>query len=289
MTRSKRSLKSSIRLALLSCTLSCLLLLSGCRPPEVEHTYREKDIPSAIQKICKEEYGLDVAVTRSDKTLWIYIPLSKILHSEFGNDPDKIFDETMQEKSRNVLTATSRVLLSADKTPECFVMVVSDIENGLDYTITANCLDIKKSYVGAIPWMEANRRFVIGLSTNPKAIGDRLGSHLKPYDISLVDFLAAQIAQRIRYRFQEDDLKKQFSLAGVSGKYSGDTFFISYSLKRPPAGKTKADPTEEMLRIAAYCLQTYDFKDFSFLEFADLDNARMRHYSREQVLAMKVR
>lgn len=230
-----------------------------------------------------------MSVTRADNTLWIYTPLEKILHSDFGADETKVFDEGMQEKARNVLTATSRVLLSADKTPECFVMVVSDVVEGLDYTITANCLDIKKSYVGAIPWPEANRRFVIGLSRNDKAVGDISGSHVQPYSIKAEDFLAAQIAQRIRYRFAEDDLKNKFSFTGISCQFSSGSFFVSYSLEKVDGAQTSADPVEEMLRIAAYCLQTYEFEDFTGVEFADLATGVMRHYSREQILAIKAR
>jgi len=292
MTRSKPSLRNSAKRGLL-CLSSFLLFAfvsGGCDffPAETKPTYTEQDIPAAIQKICKEEYGIDVTISRSANTLWIYTPISRILHSEFGKNPDKIFDDVMQEKARNVLTATSRVLLSAEKTPECFVMVVSDVVEGLDYTITANCLDIKKSYAGAIPWPEANRRFVIGLSANEKAVGDKTGAHVKPYGIKTVDFLAAQIAQRIRYRFAEEDLKKQVTLAGVSAQYSGDTFFISYALTVLPKAQKTVDFSAEMLRIAAYCLKTYDFKDFASLELVDLDKKKMKNYTREEILSMKV-
>ena len=158
MTKSKLFLKSSAKSALLFSLF--LINFLGCSS-EIKPTYQENDIPHLVKKICKEEYNLDVTTFRTSTTLWVYAPLEKILHKDYGVDKDKIFDEDMIEKLRNILTTTGRVLISADKAPSFYALVASDVNIGIDYIIIGNVVDIKKSYSGFIPWMEANRRYLV--------------------------------------------------------------------------------------------------------------------------------
>ncbi|KPK96989.1 MAG: hypothetical protein AMJ95_11535 [Omnitrophica WOR_2 bacterium SM23_72] len=260
MTRSKLSLKNSVKSALLFSLV--LLNIFGCSN-EIKPTYQENDIPRLVKKICKEEYNLEVTTLRTPTTLWIYAPLEKILHKDYGVDKDKIFDEEMIEKLRNILTTTGRVLISSDNTPSFYALVASDVNVGIDYIIIGNVVDIKKSYAGFIPWMEANRRYLIKLYMSPKAIGDHAGVHVEPGDIRLSDFLAEQIAQRIGAEFQSEAMKKYFEMEKSEGFFKDGQFLFEYSLKKikePPPGM---EAKEKMLDIIAYCIKTYDFKDFT--------------------------
>ncbi|MFA5096597.1 MAG: hypothetical protein WC478_04570, partial [Candidatus Omnitrophota bacterium] len=190
MMKSKPSSKTSARPALL--LLSAIaLFLSGCSG-NIEPTYKEKDIPYLIKNICKEEYGLDVTAQRTSRTIWIYAPLNKILSKDYGVKEDKIFDEEVLEKMRNIIGTIGRVLISSDNTPDFFVFLASDIVLGIDYTMIGSVLDIKKSYADFIPWTEANRRFVNRFKAVPEAIGDTTGFHFIPYNIKMEDFLAEQ-------------------------------------------------------------------------------------------------
>lgn len=168
MMRLKPSLKNLVKAALLF-NLALYLNLAGCQS-QIEPTYKEKDIPYLVKQICKDEYRLDVTTKRTATTLWIYAPLTKILDKEYGIKEDKIFDEEMLDKLRNILTTIGRVLISSDYTPEFFALLASDINIGIDYIVIGNVLDIKKSYAGFLPWTEANRRYVIKLKLDPKAI-----------------------------------------------------------------------------------------------------------------------
>jgi hypothetical protein len=245
------------------------LFIFGCLSP-IEPTYKEKDLPHLVKKICKDEYNLDVITERAPTTLWIYAPLSKILHKDYlTKKEDKIFDEEMLDKLRNILNTMGRVLVSSDHTPEFFALLASDINLGIDYTIVGCVLDIKKSYAGFIPWPEANRRYVIKLKIAPEAIQDTTASHLKAYDIKLPDFLAEQIAQRIAVQFQEEGLKEYFKPEKSEGRFSNDRFIFEYSIKEIAKPDKKISILKEILGIISYCIKTYEFKDFSYVEIRD--------------------
>lgn len=268
--RLKPSLKSTVKAGLLfNLVTSLIISLLGC-VGQIEPTYKEKNIPSVIKQICKDEYDLDVVTKRTPTTLWIYIPLPLILHKEYGLKPDKIFDEEIMEKLRKVLNTIARVLINSDKTPEFFVLLASDINIGLDYAIFGYVLDIKKSYANFIPWTEANRRYVIKFGMTPQAIGDKTGTHFQAYDIELPYFLAEQIAQRIASRLQEEDFRKDFKVGKVNGIFGNNTFIFEHSIEQTSETDKKIKALKEILDIIAYCIKTYEFKDFSGVEIEDL-------------------
>jgi hypothetical protein len=266
----KLSLKNTGNPALLlSIIFSIIISLSGCST-EIKPTYKEEDIPRIVQEICKKEYSLDVITERAPSTLWIYAPLSKILHKEYGTKPDKFFDDEIMDKLRNILNTIGRVVISSDVTPEFFALLASDITIGLDYTIIGNVLDIKKSYAGVIPWTEANRRYVMKFTITPEAIGDSSGIHLLAYEIKLRDFLAQQIAQRIAARFRDEGLDKYFKGEKSEGRFEDETFIFEYSISRIAQTDKNINILKEILDIIAYCLKSYEFTDFSKVEITDL-------------------
>ncbi len=267
MMKSKPSLKILVKPVLL--LISAAIILSGCSV-KIEPTYKEKDIPYLIKKICKEEYGLDVTTQRTNRTIWIYAPLNKILHKDYGIKEDKVFDEEIMDKLRNIVTTIGRVLISSDNTPDFFVFLASDIKLGIDYTMIGNVLDLKKSYAEFIPWTEANRRFVNKFKLSPEAIGDTSGFHFIPYDIKLEDFLSEQIAQRIGSRFQDEELKKYFKIDKSDGKFSDGVFSFEYSITQTAKPKKPIDIKNEALKIISYCLKTYEFTNFSGVSLTDL-------------------
>jgi hypothetical protein len=265
----KPSLKNSAKVALLF-SLILSLLFCGCGN-QLEPTYKDRDIPSVIQKICKEEYGLSVTTRRTHTTLWVYAPLDKILHKDYdGIKQDKIFDEEMSEKLRNILTTIGRVLISSNNTPDFFALLVSDINIGIDYIIIGSTIDIKKSYASFIPWTEANRRYVMQFRLSPEAIGDKTGEHLRATDISLPNFLAMQIGQRIALLIQQDTFSKYFKIKKIDGKFNDGIFSFDYDIEQIATPIKPIDLKKEMLKTIAYCIRTYDFQDFSDVEINDL-------------------
>ncbi|PIP19986.1 MAG: hypothetical protein COX40_07195 [Candidatus Omnitrophica bacterium CG23_combo_of_CG06-09_8_20_14_all_40_11] len=258
-----------VKSALLFFSLFLYVNLSGCQD-SLEPSFKEKDIPYHVKQICKDEYKLDVITQRSETTLWIYLPLAKILDKDYGVKEGKIFDEEMTDKLRNILNTVGRVFVSSDKAPEFFALWASDINIGLDYIIIGNVLDIKKAYAESIPWTEINKRYVIKLSVNPEAIQDTIGRHLKLYNIRLPDFLAQQMVQRISVEFQGEGLKKYFKVEKIDGIFNNDAFILEYSIKPLVKPDKPIDVMKEVLNTVTYCLKIYDFQDFSRVEITDL-------------------
>lgn len=264
-------------------SLASLLLVAGCQS-RIEPTYKESDIPSIIKKICQDEYKLDVTTKRTDSTIWIYAPMTKMLHKDYGKQEGKIFDEDLIEKLRNILITIGRVLISSDNTPDFYALTASDINLGIDYTLMGSVLDMKKSYAEFIPWPEANRRYVIKFQLSAEAIGDKTGAHVKTYSIKLPDFLADQIAQRIAASLQEENLKTYFQVDKCEGRYDKNVFYFDYNIKQLAKPKEEIDLSKKMLDTISYCLQTYEFSNFSGVVLTDLATQSRMDFNKAAIL-----
>jgi hypothetical protein len=212
---------------------------------------------------------LGVHTFRTPTTLWIYAPTTQLLHKEYGLKEDKVFDEQFMDRWRYIMTTIGRVLISSDNTPQFYVLYFADTVIGLDYAIVGSVLDIQKSYAGAIQWPEANRRYVIKGRNAPEAIGDTAGAHLQPYDIRMQDFLAEQIAQRIAGAFQEEDMKKYFAVDKSDGAFRDQKFIFEYAIRQTATPPSPVDIHAKVFEIITYVIQTYEFKDFYWVEILD--------------------
>jgi len=284
----KRFLWNTAKRGLLFSFLLLLLSIYGCSE-KIEPSYKESQTPEIVKRICKEEYNLEVTTKRTGSTVWIYAPLKKVLHSEFGVKDDKIFSDELSEKLRNIITTVGRVLISSDYMAEFFALTVSDIDVGLDYTIIGSSLDMKKAYAGFLPWTESNRRFVVSLNMNPNAINDTQGAHLTTFDITLQDFLANQIAQRIASEFSGEDNNKYFKVEKSEGIYNQGEFIFNYSIKKlNPRPKEEINIREKILDIITYCLKSYEFKDFHSVELNDLITEDKAYLNKKAILARPI-
>ncbi len=280
MKRLKPSSKNSVKhVPLFSFLFFLSIFFYGCQA-DLEPTYKEKDIPYIIKQICKEEYNLDVTTKRTTNTLWIYAPLDKILDKNYGIIKDKIFDEEMMAKLRNILITVSRVLINSDNTPEFFALLASDINIGLDYTIIGNILDMKKSYSGSLPWIEANKRYVYKMQLAAEAIGDTTGTHLVAYNIKLPNFLADQIAQRLVSQFNKDDTKNNLTMEQVKSNFEDGSFKFHIDTEKTEKPQEYIDITKEVLKIFTFVIQNYNFDDFETVEIHDLNSGKKINYGR---------
>ncbi|MBL7130447.1 MAG: hypothetical protein ISS45_03445 [Candidatus Omnitrophica bacterium] len=280
MTKLKPSLKNSVRRVLLfNSFLFILISLCGCQF-DLEPTYKEKDLPYIVKKICAEEYNIEVTTARTPTTLWIYAPLDKILHEQYGIIKDKIFEDKVAEKLRNILNTIGRVLISSDSTPEFFALLASDINLGLDYTVIGNVLDMKKSHAGFIPWTEVNKRYVIRFESVQEAIGDKTGRHFKPYDIRLEEFLPEQIAQRIELHFRQNYPLDIIQIESVQPIFQNKSFKFYLNIKKGAKSEEEIDIIEEALKIFVFVIQNYNFDDFESVEIHDLNSGKKIDYGR---------
>ena len=265
MMKLKRYLKKLASLALLLVFSYSFTLLSGCNF-NFEPTYKYEDISSTITKIAQEEYKIDVVTNIFEDTLWLYIPLERIFKEKFN--PEDPFEEESLNKIRNVMTVMSRVVLSADKKPGFYVMVISDIKNlGADYTLIGQVLDIDKSNSGYIHWSDMDKRYIKSFVFNPQAMGDKEGKHLQFYNVTLKDFMTNQILQRIQTKVNQID--KDSKIYTLKAAFDGNHFLMRYNISIKNQAVQPVDLHQQILEIIAFVIRNYEFEDFKYVDITD--------------------
>jgi hypothetical protein len=276
MMKSKLSSKSLAKVGLK--LIPFILFLSACSSSTAP-SFSKENIPQAIQDICKKEYKLDVAAKLIGKTLWVYMPLEDIISKPEKPDqyverfmledkrnffdqkvlkvnyfikpvPEKdkqqemSIDKSVNEKIFNLLQVIRRVLFSMDNSkannPAFFCIVTADIKNGFEIKQVFYFLDLKKLSYGFISQTEYQHRVVQDTAMSMEIVGDKTGNHLDYREITLEEFIADQIQNRIRLKFQKPEV-------GIN-----------------------ADIDKEVLKIVSYTLNTYGFKDFTLVEMENL-------------------
>ncbi len=184
------------------------LCLSGCGP-----TYPKETLTSSLVALCQKEYGVEVSVQIVGKTLAVYVPLEKLFDSTLRLSPE------VGEKLDGVILATSRVVLSTDNPPDFYVVVARDKRiPGVELKLIRYIQDIRRLNYGDLSRSEYTKRmlFEFGLG-----LGIFQGEeHFHIEEVRLGQFLADQIAQRIKTRIEEDpETKKEVRVKAARGKF----------------------------------------------------------------------
>lgn len=256
--RLRQSLKNLAKPALLLVSLSFPF---GCNT-NLGPVYQKKDLALAIKEISKKDYHLDLVIKESENSLWVYAPLEKLLHPDFGIIENRYFADEAIEKMNNILTAVNRVLLNAEQLPEFVVIVFADITQGAEYVLISYSQDLRKSFANYIPYAETERRRLWQFKLVPEAKGDIAGNHIQPFDIYLPQFLALQLAQRITSLFSAEEYKNHFKVNSVEGNFDQGHFYILYDIERISSSRKNIELTQLILDTVSYCLEAYEFKDF---------------------------
>jgi len=275
--KSRLSLKSLVKSGLK--VIPFIFFLSACSSSTAP-SFLKHDISHAVKDISQKEYKLELLTKLVGRTLWVYMPLEDIVtkppkpekylerflledkkNSFSGNTltvnylikptPEKeklqeiVIDKSVNEKIFNTLQVIRRVLFSVDEskkdTPIFFCIITADIKNGFDIKQTFYLMDLKKLSYSFISQTEYQHRIVQDMAVSARIIGDKTGEHLDYHDITLEEFIADQIQSRIKLKFQKPEVEKN------------------------------ADIDKEVLKIIAYTLKTYEFKDFSLVEAMNHD------------------
>jgi hypothetical protein len=288
--KSKRFLKSSVKAGLK--LLPLILFLSACNS-SVSPSFLKEDISNAVKDICKKEYKLDVATKVVGITLWVYLPLENIIskpdkpekytekflledQKNFLDEkilkvsylikpiPEKeklqemVLDKSVNEKIFNVLQVIRRVLFSMDNfekdKPLFFCIVTADIVNGLEIKQIFYLRDLKKLSYGLMSQTEYQHRIVQNTALAPLAIDDKNGAYLGYRDITMEEFIADQIQNRIRLKFQKPEVEKD------------------------------ADIDKEILKIIAYTLKAYEYNNYNFVEISNLVSGTKNIFNQKAML-----
>jgi len=305
--------------AIVTAFLMCLSL-AGCGA-----TYPKEKLKEAIIDLCKREYTIDVKVTTVGNTIGIYVPLSDLIDFTFS------LTGTAKQKINDVILGASRVVLSTDANYEYYCLIAHDIRiPEIQIVIIKTVDDVRRFQYGNISMGEYSKRILIDMRFSPqarkeKAIRDvfekmsvdkkwqedilndffraeptALGDigywndrfYLK--DIKLPEFLAEQIASRIKIRFKEEKaLAKIFMVKSSKGTYAtgretGRVF--RFEVLTEHKYNTEDDEEalsnkvlEHALREAALVLDGYKFGDFDYVEVIDQAQYRILRASRDEL------
>ncbi|MFA5059518.1 MAG: hypothetical protein WC676_02720 [Candidatus Omnitrophota bacterium] len=275
------------------------VVCAGCSTKEANY------LPSQAQqqflKISSEEYNLSPVLKTAGKTLWVYLPLDQeILSIKAGQNQstnsasvaqfsvqyingkldDKnflfeydiipvtrssannssittVYTEEFTKSYQNILSTIGRVYFNTQQPPDFIVLVIADIRNGLEVKNTFLLEDFKKYQTQILPYEEYIQRVLTESSGNPLIKDDKQGDHLGPQDIIWPNFLAQQIVNRIKFKYTQSDFKPQNA------------------------------PSDEIIKIAAHVIQTYQFEDFLTVELRDLRQEKSYSFGKSLINEIK--
>lgn len=150
-----------------------LIALAGCKA-----SYPEDSIVRDLQKICREEYGIDrIEVKMVGNTLGVYLPLEKLftadLQDVLGTADPKDLANLLQlsphalDKVEDVLFSTSRVMLSTDRPFRFYVLEATDTKStGITLKLVGYVDDIKRVRFWDISRGEYKKRIYYDLKVN---------------------------------------------------------------------------------------------------------------------------
>lgn len=168
-----------------------------------------------------------------------------------GNQKTSQTDSKLVEKM-----ASNPVVSPQDEVaPEFFVMVFSDIKKGIAIKSISYFNDMKMALSNppALTSDEYGKRFVYELFGDEDLIGDKTGSRLKTEEMTLGNFLAKQIENRIKFQFTQSGF--------------------------PPTGEVQ----DEIWNIISETCRLYNFKDFEKIKLTDLQTEKESTFDKSQL------
>ena len=238
----------------------------GCGP---KHTYPAARVTQSIEEILKKENKIDASARIVGATIGVvtYTRLTK----------DGQIPREVHEMMGKVLQTVQRVGLSTDL-PVRFAMVsIRDRKSPNELVLVRSMEDIRRVNAEAIGWEESLNRTLFNPSTYTPG-----EESFVVEDIREEDFLARQMAQRIRHYFTRDEKTDQ-PLVLADGVYNpADRHFRLAVLVLKPG-----DPREsmtQMLKIAAQVLSGYKYRNYDFVEIQDYMNRQKLLVPREALV-----
>jgi hypothetical protein len=300
-------------------------ILCGCTA-----TYPRDKIKESIIKICKQEYKSDVLVETAGRTMVIYLPLSDLMDYTFA------LTKSASEKINDVIFSAARVALSTDAKIDFYCVIAHDVKTPeLQIIIIKSVEDVKRLFANDISRGEYMKRMLIDLRFSPQAKKEQVVKeifnkmNLDPKwqdqvmadffrsdptslgdigywnnkffikDITVPEFLAEQIANRVRMAFREEkSLKEDFLLKSVRGVYISNKgrhlFRFEAFAERSASGVagTIEDSDkifETVLSIAAHVIHGYYFKDYDGVEVLDQKEGRSIEVNPEELEAFRTK
>ncbi|MBN1353853.1 MAG: hypothetical protein JW994_04215 [Candidatus Omnitrophica bacterium] len=306
----------------LSATLS-----GGCNSV----TYPKEKLEECVVELCKDEYNINIETSVVGSTLAIYIELPSLF------DINLSLSEEAQDIVQDVLLAASRVCLSTDADIKFYCIIAQDARiPEIQLIIIKYTDDVKRAFYQDISRGEYFKRTLIDINENPQAkkenaITDVFGKmnlskemqdtvlndffrspptslegigywndrfYIK--DITIEEFLAQQIASRVKVKFREINDLRKYTVKMVEGKYVTEdktrTFLITFTAEGllfvlDPAKKLSGERKvfENIFEEASDVIYGYKFTNFDFLKLADKTLRKEIAVTKDDIYAFKRR
>lgn len=297
-------------------------LITGCGP-----TYPEERFKESIKKVCKSEYKLDVKVETTGHTIAIYVPLENLIDFTFA------ITKSASEKINDVILSVSRVALSTDAKFDFYCIIAHDIRlPEIQIIIIKTVDDVKRFLLNDISRGEYSKRMLVDIRVSPQSEKERairevlsrkgvdkesqekflndffrsepagLGDigywngrfYIK--DITLAEFLAEQIANRIRIEFREDKrLTGIFSLSACKGFFNGKERLFKLEILEEHKNTEGLDAEalsdrffKAVLKVSADVIHGYRFDVFDNIEVLNQGDGRVVRVSRQELEDFRV-
>lgn len=261
--------------------------MAGCGP---KYTYPADSVPSSIEDICRKEYKLEVVSRTVGKTAAAVYYVDNILDDK-GQIPKEI-----HERMGQIMQVVTRVSLSTDLEVDFCEVVIRDRANLNELVITRSLDDTKRANSDAIGVEESINRTLFGQGKYELSPEGEKAFVLK--EVKLGDFLAEQIAQRIRFSIARgtkepaanDEDTVQQSLVLVDGTFNrgdaGNKFrFSVLSLK----SEGPQESVRQVLRTVNDVLGGYRFESFDTVEILDYLNRQKLEIPKQVLLDLQAK
>jgi len=292
-------------------------------------TFPKEKINECIQKLCKDEYNINVEVSSIGKTIGIYLPIPVLFDATLN------MTEEAQEKIQNVLLSCRRVALSTDADNEFYCIIAQDVRFPEVQLIIIKYLgDVKRASLGDISRGEYFKRTIIDMNTNPQAqkeqaikdvfqkievedgwqekvlddffrsppatledIGYWQGKfYLK--DITFEEFMAQQMARRIKLRFREEEGLRKYVIKSIDAGFERqeDLAFFNIGMKIEnflfTLDALERKPMEQEIfkstfKEVADTIYAYKYEKFDFVRIAEENFKTELIVSKEDIYLFK--
>lgn len=264
------------------------IFLSSCGP--VKDTYLRKDLEKVVKDVCKQEFNLEVNTWERGETLWVYIPFNSILEKD---NPANL-DKDVQKQIGHLYHVIHRIILSMDKPPLFYCLVISDIkEIGVDLYWAGFIPDYVKVNMQFISLGEWQNKEYFDYFLNPRALGDKNGHHVKKYEMKIETFISKLIKQNLVKYFSSPEIRDYFRIQEINSDYQHGRLSLNFNItkenvKLPKGQPQLPNPWEKAVEIIRSLLIYYaDIQKVNEIALNDIANNKYRIYETSTFLKMR--
>ncbi len=246
--RFNKNLKSGlISLLIISAVTSSSLSCNS-----IGRFYPKEKLAQELERICRQEYKLDVKAQLIGGTLAGYLTLDYIypekitykVGSDLKNQITMLMykyrklDDKVERALNNFLIATTRVALSTDAKVDFFEAVILDKLNGTERIYIGNITDTKRLKYEDISLAEGGKRIIYDTRLNPKIVGESI---IREFFLDMQDKTSDEVIKKYFLRDKEEDfLNRLFFDFLIENDYKKDRVFRLDRLEAARISKDRA-------------------------------------------------